>query len=32
LKNEVDIEKLGQMYKGLIFIRLDYMLPTRDEC
>lgn len=32
LKNEVDIEKLGQIYKGLIFIRLDYMLPPRAEC
>jgi hypothetical protein len=31
-KKDIDLERLYQIYQSILFIRVDYMLPTRDEC
>jgi hypothetical protein len=32
IQDAVDYTQLRQIYSSLIFIRLDYMLPSADEC
>jgi hypothetical protein len=32
LKDEIDLDELNQTYQSILYIRVDYMLPTRDEC
>ena len=32
LKDDIDLEKLKQSYQGILFMRLDYMLPNSTEC
>ena len=32
LKDDIDLKKLEQSYQGILFMRLDYMLPNSTEC
>jgi len=32
IKDALDYDKLRETYRSIIFVRLDYMLPSRDEC
>ena len=32
LKDDIDLEKLNQIYQSILFISLDYMLPNSTEC
>lgn len=32
LQNQTNYAKLKQSYKAIIFIRIDYMVPSRQEC